>query len=51
LAASKADTIVLAANNTHPWSQEAEENACLQPTPIPRELLAVTNAYVMLIIE
>src|SRR6218665_370950 len=34
-----------------PWSQEAEENACLQPTPIPREPLAVTNAYFMLMIE
>ena len=41
----------LAATNTHPWSQEAEENAWLQPTPIPMELLAVTNAYFMLMIE
>ena len=34
-----------------PWSQEAEENVCLQPTPIPREFLAVSNAYFMLMIE
>jgi len=33
------------------WFQEAEENACLQPTPIPRELLAITNAFFMLMIE
>ena len=33
------------------WSQEAEENACLQPMPIPGDLLAVTNAYFMLMIE
>jgi len=33
------------------WSQEAEENACLQPTPKLRELLAVTNAYFMSMIE
>jgi len=33
------------------WSQEAEENACLQPTPTLRELLAVTNAYFMSMIE
>src|SRR6218665_3501596 len=56
LAASKADTVVQAIWEAWlyvtpmPWSQEAEENACLQPTPIPRELLAVTNAYFMLMI-
>ena len=37
--------------NSFPWSQEAEENAWLQPTPIPKELLPVTNAYFMLMIE
>src|SRR6218665_1461944 len=41
----------LAATNTHLRSQEAEENARLEPTPIPMELLAVTNAYFMLMIE
>ena len=34
-----------------PWSQETEENACLQLTPIPRGPLAVTIAYFMLMIE
>src|SRR6218665_3198908 len=33
------------------WFQEAEENACLQPMPIPRELLAITKAFFMLMIE
>ena len=32
-------------------SQEAEDNAWLQPEPIPKELLAVTNASIMLTIE
>ena len=56
LAASNADTVVQAIGEawlqlTHLRSQEAEENARLEPTPIPMELLAVTNAYFMLMIE
>jgi len=48
LATSKANTVVQAIGEAPwlkltpmPWSQEAEENATLQPTPTPKELLAV----------
>src|SRR6218665_2414595 len=49
LAASKADTVVQAIWEAWlyvtpmPWSQEAEENAWLQPMPISKELLSGCN--------
>src|SRR6218665_58671 len=55
LATSKADTVVQAIGEA--WlqltslSQEAEGNAWLQPKPIHKELLAVSNASIMLTIE